>query len=72
IVLAYIISISVGTLTLYSAVAKYGEAGDIRLIVEPSSVLIATLILGAVGMISGMVPAIRASRLNPIEALRHE
>jgi putative ABC transport system permease protein len=72
VLLAYAVALSVGRLTLYSAFAKNGEAGDIRLIIAPGTLIASTLILGAVGLISGMVPAFRASRLNPIEALRHE
>lgn len=72
IVLAYIISFSVGNLTFYSALAQHGEMGDIRLIISFSTVLISTTILAFVGLVSGMVPAIRASRLDPIEALRYE
>jgi putative ABC transport system permease protein len=72
IALAHIISLSVGNLTFYSALAQHGEAGDIRLIISPVSVLVSTIILALVGLVSGMIPAIRASRLDPIESLRYE
>ncbi len=67
-VLGGLIGIAVG-ITIAKVVAAYAAWPTL---VTPSSIIISTGVSVVVGLLSGLYPAIRAARLEPIEALHHE
>ena len=51
---------------------RFAIGGDTTYVVTPLWVLVGLVVAGITGIIAGVYPAWRASRLDPIEALRHE
>jgi len=73
ILVAYGLSAAIGTLPLYGPLYEDTSGkGDIHLYISLGTVGVSTAILIFVGLVCGWVPALRASHLNPVEALRYE
>ena len=61
-----------GVLLGIGAAVLLGKAAGWPIVVSPSSIVIAFLVAGSVGVFFGFYPARKASRLDPIDALRYE
>jgi putative ABC transport system permease protein len=73
-ILGTIIAMIIGTIVSFSVSAYYGDSfeGYSLVVFRPLSIIFVITLISLIAFLAGVIPAFRASRLNPIEALRYE